>query len=146
MFCLSCLQLCLFFFHKMMRFYKDICSAWISRTSTEHFFLTDRHHIGRKNTIDNRSIGMYLYGFFQTEKGLGIVSPPQFVYHFSRKISLILYFVKWPNLITWLHLLLEILVNICIVIVCLTDCDVKNFEINLVFLIKPFFNMTEKSR
>ena len=27
----------------------------------------------------------------------------------------------------------------CILIICLPGCDVKNFEINLNFLIKPFF-------
>ena len=27
----------------------------------------------------------------------------------------------------------------CIVIVCEPGCDVRNFEINLIFLIKPFF-------
>ena len=32
------LQLCLFFFHKMIKFYKSICSAWISRTFAELFF------------------------------------------------------------------------------------------------------------
>ena len=29
------LQLWLFFFHKMIKFYEDFCSAWISRNSTE---------------------------------------------------------------------------------------------------------------
>ena len=28
-------QLCLFFFHKMMKFYKGICFVWISRTFAE---------------------------------------------------------------------------------------------------------------
>ena len=31
-------------------------------------------------------------------------------------------------------------------IVCFPSCDVKNFEINLIFLIKPFFYMTKKSK
>ena len=34
----------------------------------------------------------------------------------------------------------------CVVIVCFPACDVINFEINLIFLIKPFFNMIKKSR
>ena len=29
-----------------------------------------------------------------SEKGLGIVSPPHFVYDFSRKVSVILYSIK----------------------------------------------------
>ena len=39
----------------------------------------------------------------------------------------------------WLPLLCEILGNMFIVIVCWPGWDVINFEINLVFLIKPFF-------
>ena len=33
-----CNQLCLFFFHKIMKFYQDICFAWTSRTSAAFFF------------------------------------------------------------------------------------------------------------
>ena len=50
------LQLCLFFFEKMMKFWKSICSAWISRTSAELFFLTDWRHMRRINTIEASSI------------------------------------------------------------------------------------------
>ena len=40
------------------------------------------------------------------ERGLGIVSPPHFVYDFSRKIILMLYFIKLSNfLFDCLHLL-----------------------------------------
>ena len=47
------LQLCLLIFLKTMKLYKDICSAWISRTSTDIFFLIDWHYHKRlKNTID----------------------------------------------------------------------------------------------
>ena len=46
--------------------------------------------------------------------------------------------------IAWLFLLLEILVNICIVIVCQSGCGVINFEINLIFLIKPFLLHKQK--
>ena len=35
--------------------------------------------------------------------------------------------------------LCEILGNMCIAIVCKPGCDVMNFEVNLIFLIKPFF-------
>ena len=34
----------------------------------------------------------------------------------------------------------------CIAIACFPGCDVINFKINLIVLIKPFFYMTEKSR
>ena len=36
--------------------------------------------------------------------------------------------------------------NMCIEIACFPGCVVINFEINLIFLIKPFFYMTKKSR
>ena len=59
--------------------------------------------------------------FVVLEKGLGIVSPPDFGYDFSRKIFLMLHSINWPNFIVWLPLLLEVLGNMCIAI---------NFEIN----------------
>ena len=34
----------------------------------------------------------------------------------------------------------------CIAIVCLPGCDVTNFEINLILLIKPLFHVIKKSR
>ena len=83
--------------------------------------------------------------FWFFRKGLGIVSPPHFLYNFSRKMFLILYSINWPNFIVWLPLIFEILGNICIAIVCFLDCDVINSEINLIFLIKPFFHLTRKS-
>ena len=52
------------------------------------------------------------------EKGLGIVSPPNFVYDFSRKMFLKLYSNNCPVVIVWLSLLLQILVNMCVAIVC----------------------------
>ena len=82
--------------------------------------------------------------FYFLEKDLGIVSPPYFVYDFSTKVFLMLYSINWPNCV-WLRLLLEILGNMCIAIACLPGCDVMNFEINLIFLIKPFLYMTKKS-
>ena len=80
------------------------------------------------------------------EKGLGVVSPPLFLYDFSRKTFLMLYSINWPNSIVWLPSLREILDNVCIAIVCFPGCDVMNFETNLIFLIKPLFYMNKKSR
>ena len=51
------------------------------------------------------------------DKGLGIVSPANFVYDFSTKMFLMLYSINLPNFIAWLPLLLEILDNMCITIV-----------------------------
>ena len=87
-----------------------------------------------------------MLNFYFVEKGLGIVSPPHFMCGFSRKIFLMLHSINWPNFIVWLPLLLDILGNMCNVMVCFPVCDVINFKINLIFLIKSFFCMTEKSR
>ena len=95
-------------------------------------------------TLDYWSRAMLNFDFL--EKSLGLVSPPHFEYDFSRKIFLILYSINWPNFTVLLSLLLEILGNMCIAIVCFPGCDVMNFEIILIFLIKPFFYMTKKSR
>ena len=72
------------------------------------------------------------------EKGLEVVSSTHFVYDFSTKMFLMLYFINWPKFIAWLPLLLEILDNI--------GCDVINFEINLIFLIKLLLYINKKSR
>ena len=87
-----------------------------------------------------------LLNFYFSEKNLGVVSPTHFVYGFLRKMFLMLYPYKWPNFIVWLSLLLEILGNMCIVIICFACDDIINFEINLKFLIKPFSYMTKKVR
>ena len=50
------------------------------------------------------------------------------------------------NLVVWLPLFLEMLSNMCIVIVCWPGCDVINFEINLIFLMKLFGLQDQKVR
>ena len=62
------------------------------------------------------------------------------------KIFLKLHSINWSNFIVYLPLLLAVMGYMCIAIVCFPSCDVINVEINLIFLIKPFFYMTEKSR
>ena len=78
------------------------------------------------------------------EKVLGLDSPSHFVYDFSRKIFLLLYFINWTNLIFWLPLLLEILSNIWIVIIYY-PAYIINFEINHSFLINPFSYITKRA-
>ena len=56
-----------------------------------------------------------------------------------------LYSIDWSNFIVRFPLLLEILGNMCIAIVCFPDCDIINFEINIISVIK-FLYMTKKSR
>ena len=80
------------------------------------------------------------------EKFLGIVFPPHFFYDISRKMTLILYSSNWPNFIVWLPLPLEIFSNTCIAIVDQPACGAISFEINLIFLIKPFLLVTKQSR
>ena len=75
------------------------------------------------------------------EKGLGIVFPANVVYDFPKKkcfsryisLSNCLYFLRYWG-------------NICIGIVCFPVCNVINFEINLIFLIRLFFNKAKTSR
>ena len=59
------------------------------------------------------------------------------------------YLEKWEAKINfksvWLPLLLEILDNICTVIICCPVCEVINFETNFSFLVKLFFYVTKKS-
>ena len=87
-----------------------------------------------------------MLNFYFLEKGVRLVSPPQSEYDFWRKIFLMLYSINWLNFIVSLPLLLEILGNMCIVIIYFPVYDVMNFEKNLRFLIKQFFYMTKKSQ
>ena len=57
---------------------------------------------------------------------------------------LMLYFINWSNFIVWLLLLLEIFDNMCMAIVCFPGCDVMNFEINLILLIKILIILRKK--
>ena len=77
------------------------------------------------------------------EESLGIVSPPHLVY-FLRKIFLMLYYFNRKNFV--FLLIDKISIAMCIAIVCFPGCNVTNFEINLIFLIKWFFYMTKNSR
>ena len=53
-------------------------------------------------------------------------------------------FINLPNFIVWLHLIQQVLRNMCIIIVCYPRCDVMNFKINLIFLNKQFFLHDQK--
>ena len=74
------------------------------------------------------------------EKDLTIVFLPHFLYDFSRKMFLMTYCINLSNFVVWLLLLLRELVNMCIAISnCILGYNDWNFEINLIFLINPFF-------
>ena len=75
---------------------------------------------------------MLNFDFF--EKGLEIFCGR----FFHKNVShVMLYYLS--NFIVLLPLFCGILGNMFIVIVCFTGFNVINFEINLIFLIKPFF-------
>ena len=124
-----------------MRWKQVVCSL------VSLYFNSPQLSIQQKQTVktlDYWSRDMLNFNF--SEKGMGLVFPPHFEHDFSRKMFLILHFINWPNYIVWLPLLLEILANICITLVLLTRLWRIKIEINLIFLIKPFWYMTEKSR
>ena len=83
--------------------------------------------------------------FLRKKRGqeLVSVSPRHILHDFRRNILLTLNFIKWPTFIAWLPLLLEILGNMCIVIISCSVCDVINFKINQSLLIKPFSYITK---
>ena len=77
--------------------------------------------------------------FLKIKKVSATRFPVSFAAYFLEKIFLPLYSINWPNFIARLLLLLELLGNMCIVIIYCSTCDVINLEINLNVLIKRFF-------
>ena len=71
---------------------------------------------------------------------------PFFAWFLKKNISHVIYSINWTNVISWLPLLLEILSNMCIVIICCPVCDVINFGITFHLRTKPLFYITTKSR
>ena len=132
----------------------NLWACWImTKLSTNHdlswtYFGSPRlgHKIKTNGIIFQIFYSEIMLNFDFLEMSLGLVSPPHFVYDFSRKIFLMLYSINWPNFIAWLLSLLEILGNRCIVIICFPFYDVMNFQMNLSFLIKPFFSVWPKNQ
>ena len=67
-----------------------------------------------------------------------VASPTHFMYDFWRKTFLMLQSIERPNLIVCFPLLLEILNNICIVIVSQPACYVIILKLTLAFLSSHF--------
>ena len=84
--------------------------------------------------------------FSENKNSLEIIPLPHFLHDFVRKIFLMLQSINWLHFIVWSPLLLETLGNVCIVVTCYLGFDVINIVINLSFLIKPFYHMTQKMR
>ena len=85
-----------------------------------------------------------MHNFVFLEKDLGVAST-NFVHKCLRKICLMLYSLNWPNFTVWLPLLLQMLGNMWITVICCPVCDVRSFEINHGFLIKPSVYITKMS-
>ena len=84
--------------------------------------------------------------FFKKAKiGLKLISLPHSLHDFWENMFHTLYFINWPNFITWLLLFLGIFDNMFIVIIFCPVFDLITFVINLSFLVKPFSYMTKKS-
>ena len=67
-----------------------------------------------------------------------------FLHNLKKKYSSCCILLNWPSFIVWLLLLREMLDKICIVIVYWPGCDVINFQVNLIFLIKFSFLHDQK--
>ena len=68
----------------------------------------------------------------------------QLLHDFWIKVFLLFYFINWLDFSGWLCLLCEILYNMWFRTVCWSGCDIINFNINLIFLIKPLFLHDQK--
>ena len=77
-----------------------------------------------------------MFNFDFLEKGLGIVSLQDFLNDFFKKIFL--HYILLTDQISLSDCLLEILGSMCIAIICFPSCDIINFEINHIFLIRLF--------
>ena len=150
-----------------MFFFKKLCGKWGRETSSRPLFIFLKSFVLEKSKWSAASFHYILIPLklaynrnklFKTlhywsrdmlnfdilDKDLEIVAPAHFVYDFSTKMFLMSYSINWPNFIVWLPLLLEILGNMCIAIVCWPGCDVMDFEIKFIFLIKPLFLHDQK--
>ena len=67
-------------------------------------------------------------------KGFGTSFSTTFWVRFFKKIFFMLYSISWPNWISWLPFLPEILGNMCIVIICCPVCGVINLKLTIAFL------------
>ena len=93
---------------------------------------------------------MLIFEFLQ--KSLRIVSPPHIMLNSSRKTFLNYILLTYQVYMfdcfeKYLRkILCKISGHMCVAIVSFSGCDFMNFETNVIFLMKPFFYMTKKSR
>ena len=110
--------------------------------SFDIFWWPSTWHTIKTNCVNFRLMIQRYAQFWFIRKGSGNSFSTTFCAWYFKKI----YSISWPNLIAWLFLFLEILINMCIAIVCFPCFDVRNLEIELIFLIKSLFYMNKESR
>ena len=92
--------------------------------------------------LNFRSLAFISYKAFWKSKRKSGTSLFHFLYDsWIKKLS---WSINWPNFIVWLSSFRGILGNMYVVIVCYPGCGVINLEINLIFLINPFFLRDQK--
>ena len=84
--------------------------------------------------------------FQKIKRGLELVSLPHFPHNFSRKKNCYFLFLYSIGKISCYILLTDqiSLYKMCIAIVCKPGCVVMDFEVNFIFLIKPFYLHDQK--
>ena len=130
-------------YNKRSTFLQKLCRKWGKETSSRPLFIFWKRSIWGKSkwsaayfqyisitlilaynksklykTLDYWFRDMLNFSFL--EKGLGLVSPPHFVYDCdcSRKMFFMLHSINWQSFIVLLAFLLEILDNMFIIIAC----------------------------
>ena len=101
-----------------------------------------RHIINKVLTV--RTVDPEICLIFIFLKGLRLVFPSHFLYDFLRTLFLMLYFINWPCFNVWLPLLLQILSNMCLVIICCLVCDAIIFKLTFKILRAVIFKSSYK--
>ena len=117
---------------------------WINSLNVYTFFFYCMTNWGLSKYIETKlQAACYYLTFikssYKTRRGLKLVSLPQFLDDFWRKIFLLLYSISWQNFIFCLALLRGILGIMCITIIHLPVCDVISFS-------SLYFYMAKNSR
>ena len=83
--------------------------------------------------------------FKKIKRGLELVSLPHFPRNFWRKLSCYILLIDQTSLSGYIYFVRYwAICVVCITIVCKPGRDVRNFEVNLLFLVKPFFLHDQK--
>ena len=113
---------------------------------TVHFCCMDGWALSKdlKTKLQTTFFYLMLSILKKTSRGPELVSLLHFLRNIWKNIFFLLYTINWRSFIVCFFLLREILGRMCIVLVCWPDCDVMKFEVNIIFLVKPFFQQSQK--